>query len=288
MSKATSPYYPPRAKWYSPLRYHFSGMRRRLWLDRFRLPKGMSVIGMAGTLLVPGLGVYLRSRFWGKPTMIACAALLLIFFAVLGHPLANIAFGLLLSIHVSGITYYGSPWLNSESLGTRILVALLLTFCLSSAIYFPLRNTVQEHWFAPLRTRNGVIVVHKFAHPGIVTRGEMVAYNLAAFDEGNVNAHGGLTFGMVLGVGGDKIEFNKATFAVNGIARARLPHMPDSGEVVVPENEWFIWPDLAITGGHGNVPEATISSTMLQMAIVPQTEFAGKPFARWFGRRQDL
>jgi hypothetical protein len=64
--------------------------------------------------------------------------------------------------------------------------------------------------------------------------------------------------------------------------------MPVSGNTVVPENNWFIWPDLAITGGHGNVPESTISQTMLQMANVPQSQFVGKPFKRWFGRRQVL
>lgn len=263
-------------------------MRRRLWLDRFALPEGISAIGLTASFLVPGLGVYCRSRFWGKPTMITCAALLLIFFAALGHPLANMAFGLLLSIHVTGITYYCSPWLKSERLVTRIVVALLLTFCLSSLIYLPLRNTMQKHWFAPLRMGNGVVVVHKLAHPGNVTRGEIVAYNLAGLSQKYINAYGGLTAGTVLGVSGDKIEFNKATYAVNGIARPRLPHMPKTGSVVVQENNWFIWPDLAITGGHGNVPEETISSTMLQMAIVPQTEFAGKPFKRWFGRRQVL
>lgn len=287
MSKAT-PFYPPRAKWYSPLRYLIAGSRRRLGLDRLRLPAGISAWGLAASLLVPGLGVYLRSRFWGKPTLLACAALLLIFFVVLGYPLANFAFGLLLSIHVSGITYYCSPWLNAERLQTRIIVALLLTIALSALMYLPLRNSMQDRWFAPMRIENQVIVVHKLARPGIVTREESIAYNLTPVQVDNVYAHGGLTLGKILALPGDKVEFSETNFAVNGIVRPRLPHMPVSGSVVVPENNWFIWPNLGIIGGHGNVPESTISSTMLQMADVPQNEFVGKPFKRWFGRRQFL
>jgi len=55
----------------------------------------------------------------------------------------------------------------------------------------------------------------------------------------------------------------------------------------VPENHWFIWPNLAITGNL-NVGEASISSVMLQMASVPETQFVGKPFKRWFWREQIL
>ncbi|HXS69029.1 MAG TPA: hypothetical protein VN761_09315, partial [Candidatus Polarisedimenticolia bacterium] len=90
-------------------------------------------------------------------------------------------------------------------------------------------------------------------------------------------------------VPGDHIQFATNYFSINGgIHQSLLPHMPTDGEVIVQEKNWFIWPNLAIIGGHGNVPESTISTTMLQMATVPQDNFIGKPFTRWFGRRQML
>jgi hypothetical protein len=61
--------------------------------------------------------------------------------------------------------------------------------------------------------------------------------------------------------------------------------MPQGGELVVPENHWFVWPELAINV-HGNVGEGPISATMLQLAIISESEFIGKPFKRWFWRRQ--
>ena len=61
--------------------------------------------------------------------------------------------------------------------------------------------------------------------------------------------------------------------------------MPQGGDLIVPEKKWFIWPELGISG-HGNAGEAVISATMLQLATVPEDRFVGKPFKRWFWRKQ--
>ena len=61
--------------------------------------------------------------------------------------------------------------------------------------------------------------------------------------------------------------------------------MPETGELIVPEKHWFVWPDFAISG-HGNVAEAALSAALLPMATVSEDQFAGKPFKRWFWRRQ--
>jgi hypothetical protein len=86
---------------------------------------------------------------------------------------------------------------------------------------------------------------------------------------------------------GDSVAFLTNSFAVNGVERPLLPHMPTSGNLTVPEKNWFIWPELGISG-HGNTSEAVISSTMLQLATVPEDQFTGKPFKRWFWRKQIL
>jgi hypothetical protein len=62
--------------------------------------------------------------------------------------------------------------------------------------------------------------------------------------------------------------------------------MPIRGESVVPENHWFIWPELAIV--QGNVAAAPAEAAFLRMSDVDQTQFVGKPFRRWFWRRQLL
>jgi hypothetical protein len=268
--------------------YFLSAAWRRLGLDRIHLPAGISICGLAGSFLLPGLGFYLRSRVWGKLAFTTCAVLAINFVIWLGYPVANFAFGLLLSIHVSGFTYYCSPWLSSETLGKRMFVAILLTISLSALIYFPLRNAMQERYFMPLKVENRVVVFRRMFSASAVKRGDAIAYTLEEIYADNVHAHGGLTTGKVLAMPGDQITFTPSSFIVNGQALPRLEDMPTAGGVVVAENYWFIWPNLARIGGHGNVSEATISSIMLQMANVPQEKFAGKPYNRWFGRHQTL
>ncbi len=63
--------------------------------------------------------------------------------------------------------------------------------------------------------------------------------------------------------------------------------MPNSGTLVIQKNHWFIWPNLAISG-NWNVGEVNISSAMLEMADVSEKQFVGKPFKRWFWRKQIL
>ena len=295
--KMASPYYPPRARWYgrffSRLLYLGLATRHRLALDRVRLPKEISVGGVILGLLIPGLAVHIRSpRLWGRIALPACALLFLSFFIWQGYPFGNYAFGLLLAIHVSGFVYYCSPVLSNDDFWHRILFTIAVLLGIGLLIYAPLRGAIQNHWVMPLRVNDHVVVVQRNAPVTSVGRGDWVAYTFSGYYFSNhggqgASSHTSLGLGLVLATAGDRVEFSTGKFTVNGVSRPLLPHMPDSGNLIVPENHWFIWPNLAITGNL-NVGEASISSVMLQMASVPETQFVGKPFKRWFWREQIL
>jgi hypothetical protein len=288
-----SPYYPPRARWYSRL-FSFGGtIRRRLALDRFLLPREMAMAGLAASFLVPGLAVYIRGpRLWGRAALAGCGLLLLIFIVWFGCPAGNLAFGLLLSIHVSGFVYYCSPLLLETSFRSRLLFTLVTMMVLGLLIYRPMRNVVLQHWLIPLRVRGNVVIVHRLSAPPDIKRGDWVMFSQNSQQTGDAHQGGGAVrvqagfgWGPVLAGAGDRVEFSTNAFRVNGEARPLLPHMPSSGTLTVPEKHWFIWPDFDISE-HGNIGEANISATMLQMATVSQTQFIGKPFKRWLWRRQ--
>jgi hypothetical protein len=291
MNKLVSPYYPPRARWYSPIFNWGNAARRHLVLDRIVLPKGVTFWGVVGSLLIPGLGIYLRGpRLWGQVALAACGFLFLQFIMWLGYPFGNYAFGLMLSIHTTGLAYYCSPLLAGTQLRYRLLFTAVVLVALGGLIYSPLRNAIQEHWLLPLRMNGHVIVVQKLALANNVRRGDWIAYTLSGHvisvhGYQNVYADSGLGFGPILAVAGDRVAFSTNSFSVNGISHPLLPHMPLTGTMIVSGNHWFIWPELAISG-HGNVGEAAISDVMLRMADVSQEQFVGKPFKQWFGRRQ--
>jgi hypothetical protein len=271
-----------------------NSLRRRLAIDRLALPREMKIGEMTAGFFVPGLAVCLRGpRLWGQAALTGSGLLILFFVVWLGFPVANIAFGLLISLHATGFVYYCSPLMVGEPLPRRLGFTFLILLAIGLIIYLPERNFVQGHWLTPLRLRGQVMVVQRIFSIANIHRGDWVAYELnenqagEAHNGGAVWVHAGMGLGPVLAVAGDRIIFSANTFKVNGIVRTNLPHMAGTREFIVPENHWFIWPDLDISG-HGNVSEANISATMLNMADVDQAQFFGKPFHRWFWRKQIL
>ena len=69
--------------------------------------------------------------------------------------------------------------------------------------------------------------------------------------------------------------------------QTNLAHMPNSGEMLVPTNRWFVWPEFAINS-RGNVSEANISGLILQLATVTSTQMTGRPYPNWLGRKQKI
>ncbi len=286
MSRVISPYYPPRAHWYGRVGVAGSWLRRSLALDRARAPGGISWLALLGSLLVPGLAMYIRGpRLYGRAALGACATLLLVFIAELGRPLANIAFGLLLAVHATGLNYLLAPWLGTLRFRSRVLFSMGLLVALGALLYAPAQNFVAARGFTPLRMNNRIVVVRAVTNPSTLRRGDWIAYTIAEGGDHGGYIRAGYGFGPVLAVGGDRVRFTSNAVEINGWPRPRLPHMPESGELVVPGNCWFTWPELDITG-HGGVAEATLSQTLLSMATINESQLVGKPFRRWFWHRQ--
>jgi len=286
MARLSSPYYPPRARWYAPLLGVGGALRRRLALDRARWSQSLRFSGLLASLLVPGLAFYLRGpRAWGRLALAVCFFLLLLFFVEIGYPAGNMAFGLLLSMHATGTLYLCESSLAGVRFRTRILLSMALLFALAGLLYLPARNLMETHLLQPLRVNDRVVVVRKAGLLSSVKRNDWIAYSIAGNTDHAAYVQAGLGLGPVLAVGGDRVRFTKAGLEVNGAPRPRQAHMPESGEWVVPEKHWFVWPEFDISG-HGNLPEATLSATLLQMATISEEQFAGKPFKRWFWRRQ--
>jgi len=293
--ESPSPFYPPRARWYSAFFYLGNAVRRRLALDRLTLPREILVSGLVMGFLVPGLAVVLRGpRIWGRAAMMASALLAMFYIVWLGYPAGNFAFGLLLSVHSTGFVYYCNPLLAREPFHSRIGFTILVLLGMMLLLYWPARSFVQNHFFTPLRMHGQVVVVQRFLPKRAVQRGDWVAYSPDENDVGE-NYHGGtvwlrsgLCFAPVLAVAGDTVTFSTNGFAINdGISHTNLSYMPTSGQVVVPEKHWFIWPNLDISG-HGDVGAGRITSALMGLADVSETNFYGRPFNQWFWRKQTL
>jgi hypothetical protein len=250
------------------------------------VPHGVPFRQVAASLLVPGLGIYFRGpRFLGKVAMGFGALLALIFVQWLGYPAANVAFGLLLSLHVTSLVYLLEPRLAGARFSMRVLFSLIVLATLASLLYLPIRNGIQAHLFTPLRVEGRVVVVRKYFSLRALQRGDLLAYEFGESASAGFNVQGGVGLGPVLALPGDRVQFSGATFAVNGQLRPSLKRMPAKGEFLVPEKHWFVWPEVAISG-HGDVPAEAVSATLLQLGTLPEDQLLGRPCQRWFWRRQ--
>jgi hypothetical protein len=290
-----SPFYPPRARWYSPVFYLGNAIRRRLSLDRLRLPRELKTFDLIAGFLVPALAVVLRGpRIWGRAAAAASVFLAAVYIAWLGYPAANFAFGLLLSLHSTGFVYYCNPLLRDEPFHSRIGFTLLVLLGMMLLLYWPARSFVQGRFFTPLRLNGHVVVVQRFMPKKTILRGDWIAYRPDAEAVGN-NYHGGtvwlrsgLCLAPVLAVAGDHVAFStNGFFYVNGVAHTNQPYMPSGVELDVPEKHWFIWPNLGISG-HGDVGAARVTTALMGLANVPEENYYGRPFDRWLWRKQTL
>jgi len=214
------------------------------------------------------------------------AALMAVLFVVgLGHPVGNLAFGLLLSTHVSGLVYVLEPWLAGSRFRVRLMFSGVVLFLLGALVYLPLRNLIQDELLMPMQARGRVVVVHRATNLAALPRGAWIAYTTDGSRAPGVYIQDGFGLGPILALPGDRVRFTQSAFEVNGVPQPLQDYMPKAGEWVVPEKHWFVWPEVAISG-HGNTPASAITSTLLRMGTITENRFVGRPFKRWFGRRQ--
>ena len=291
---AESEFYPRRARWYSSLFIPFTVLRRRLHLEKIHLPAGVSAAKFLLSLIVPSYAFFVNGRRtlgWSFLT-VYCAATI-VFVVALGYQIGSIGYGLMISVHASSIIFLEGYWLRNQcEFPARLVLAGLTLLVVWLGIYAQIIGFTERHLIMPLRVRGNVVIIHRMTAPGEIKRGDQVMYSLDATHNDLVHneavyVRSGFGWGAVLAVAGDLVEFSTNKFTVAGEAHKLLPHMPQSGELVVPETNWFIWPEFEM-GGRGNVGEAQISAMMMQLAIVPEHEFVGRPFKRWFGRHQIL
>ncbi len=288
-----SSYYPPRSRWYTRL-FLGPGERAREWLhlDKFRLRGVISASQFLLSVALPGFAFFaLGRRALGWLFMAGYVLAALVFVAALGYLAANVAYGLMISVHATSIIFLEGLWLAGDRFRVRLIAAICTLLMVWGLIYAPAVRFVENHWLMPLRAGNHVLVVHRTAS-GSIRRGDRVAYQISEDRSGaargdRVYIREGFGIERVLATPGDRVRFAPGKLFINDQPVAAAHHMPTEGEFVVPEKVWFIWPGLDIRL-RGGVPESDISAAFQRLAMVPENEIVGKAFKSWFGRKQSL
>ena len=96
----------------------------------------------------------------------------------------------------------------------------------------------------------------------------------------------GFGFSPLLAGPGDTVRFSATSFRVNEKIFPREPSMPKSGEWRISEKQWFVWPMFVIE--NGVAPGTDLAQVVQGYALISENQFVGRPFKRWFWRKQIL
>ncbi len=282
-----SAYYPPRAKWYSRLWYPWFRFTRSVYLERLGLAPRVSFGQFLLSLILPGYAFVASDwKRVGLAMTAGYALVLVLFFAALGQPAGNLAFGLILSLHVTSVLRILTRcWTEPPNLKVRMALTAVTLVGLYGLLYEPFRWWVTHHLAMPLRINNQVIIIRPGLTPKDIRRGDVVAYQINGFSGPGYYVQAGFGLEPVLALPGDHVEFFDDRIEVNGTPSARRKLMPLKGAEQVLEKNWLIWPGMAINNP-GNQPQLNVPGVMLRAAMVPEEQLIGKPYRSWFGRRQ--
>ena len=283
-----SPYYPPRARWYSPLFSLWNQFCLSLRLNRLHLPFHVTPRNLALSTLVPGgsywaTGMHLVAR----AILMSYCACFLVFLIFVGQKISNYAFGAMVSLHVTSLLHFITR--NSESMGLfkRIFFTLVCLLALGLGVYLPVRDWTLAHVVMPIHVHGRLILLRPDASPAQVKTGEMIAYKIEASGHYGVWINAGIGFDPVSAVAGDSIRFSTSGAS---IGQRLIPHregMPLEGEWTVPEGHWMVWPTLQTQVNRG-VNRTTVEAAFQRVAFVNQSHYIGRPYHHWFGRSQEL
>ena len=290
-----SPFYPPRARWWSRIFSPWFRFQRALHLEKIHCPSGYSAGETFLSLFVPGLSFIVSNRrMLGFGILGVYCVCVPVYFFRLGYAEGSFAYGLLLAAHATSVFYLISNWLGEMELLNKLGVAFGSLLAVWLLLYLPAVTWFQHHIALPLQVRGQVVVMEPHLGPAEVKRGDRIMFQLDQAQLGQAHGGGGAVmvlagvgWGPVLALPGDRILFSTYMFSVNGVGQTNLAHMPDSGELLMPTNRWFVWPEFAINS-HGNVSEVNISGLIMQLSSVTATQMTGRPYPSWIGRKQKI
>jgi hypothetical protein len=289
MNDIPKAYYPPRARWYSPVFYFGCQLRRHLRLDRLKLSSGINGCRVLLGLLVPGYAFAAYGRRTLARAVYGSYLLAVAVFVVgLGYFLSSVALAAMISLHVSGVIFLIGRESLTMDLRWRVVSSLTAFSLVCLGIYHPLQRQFEKRLAMPLKVGNKVVLVSTRQAAAVVKRGDWVAYRINEAAGDHMYVAGGLGFGQVQAVAGDRLVFTPRSWQVNDKVFPRRTYMPVHETWVVPEKHWFIWPDSAISISGDQRQNEAVSRLMREVAMVSEPQYVGKPLRRWFWRRQTL
>ena len=279
MKTADSPYYPPRAGWLSRACVGWYRLRRTMEAERFiQTDAPPSRLRLLVWLLVPGAVFFDRAR---DGFGVICGAFLFLLWLT-AMTVFWIAFGLpvtWLAVCAMTAAQSLSAVAALQQAGYRRMVAALGACAAVLVWSFVLQSQIAPRVALRLTVQGDTLIVNPRRAQSALDRGEWIAYPIAYY------YHGGMTMGQIFARGGDTVAFRRDAFTINGTAYRRpVSWMPVEGELVVPRDSYFVWPQELQPKG---VPTSR-AEDVERFTIISKNSVAGVAYHHWLWRKQSF
>lgn len=285
-----SPYSPPRAgrgaaRW----RLWFALLRRTRLHELATHPfaaalRAIALFGGAtvGSVAIPTLGYFLLPNpLWRR---IGPPLFFVAFLVALGEftrPSGDLALGLAAAVHGVGAAACSSCYVPLPSRPLRILHRFIVALVSVLLVLLATQNALSRHVLLVDGPKGPLLFDPRAPAAAPPRDGEAVAYNLDSRNLGNAAIWGGVYTGRVLvAAPGREIVFSDGLYRVDGSAYKALPGMPARGGFRTDADHAFIWPDPSHFRHPGRV------AVPADIGLVPHSALVGRPYKRWFWRKQ--
>lgn len=306
MDSSDSSYYPPRAgrgRMSATSGVRFERLKNRFAhvMRRLPSPPAFGILSFRDgvlSVLVPGYAYVAMGRWQIGLIMAAVWILAMVLLLVfLANPtLRAWCLGTLASTHTSGLalailrTRELDPDLPPPTVVHRIGLPLALWAIAAAVLYWPLDGLLNDTFARVVLVDGRNIIVNPRVEPEDLVRGDTILYRSEGTRRGGgemqVLMRGGLYWGVVIGLPGDRIQFTTNGVVVAGRSRPPEAYMPMTGAVAIPRDTWFAWPRMLQRAAGAASPDV-ITQAFLDQAQITRAEFVGRPYRRWFFRRQE-
>lgn len=285
-----SPYYPPRANFWSPIKHAFHDLKEIFLEWKYRVNNGEFVNRIAFLpLVIPGFGfVYAGKPRLGRLTLVLYLLSLFYFFLMLGFKEANYALGFMIFLHSLSIIYYLAGLIGTMTIKTQITFNLIISVILVPFAYYIFIKFLHSYVLIPVHYCNSVMVAVKARNLSKLSPGDLIVFHQQGFYSylGEVNFIGGLNAGTVIAKENEKIRFSR-NLAITKNGLFNKPEIyPESYEFTVPLSSVFVLTEMKVSGNLSKRMRENMQSIIIQQSIISDDTFEGYIPKIWLGRRQ--
>jgi hypothetical protein len=289
-NSSQSPYYPPRANLWSPIKYLAYETKEIIqrWNYRLANKEYAQRISLL-PFVIPGFGfIYAGKTQLGRLSLVLYLISAVFFLITLGFKEANYILAIMVFIHSINLIYYLLGFFGSINLRTQVLFNIAISVVIVPAVYYLLIKVLFNNFIIPINYKDTVLVGIKMGNPQKISAGSLILFKQIDFHlyYNQIRIIGGLNLGKIIAKEGEKVTFNKNFVTTKHGSFIKPVHYPILPELKIPNGSVFVLTEMSVSGNLTPGIQQQIENIIVKQSIIGIDEYKGYIPKTWFGRIQ--